>query len=51
MASSVMLLDCGKLKHWNTRAQFEKMFADELDYEDWIVLATEQPLNPPGESR
>jgi hypothetical protein len=41
MATSVMLLDCGKLKHWDVQAWFEKMFSDELDYEDWIVLATE----------
>ncbi|MBW2269260.1 MAG: hypothetical protein JRH16_11850 [Deltaproteobacteria bacterium] len=41
IASSVMLLDCAKLTHWDMRAQFEKMFTGELDYDDWIVLATE----------
>lgn len=41
IATSVMLLDCTKLSHWNMRARFEKMFRGELDYEDWIVLATE----------
>lgn len=41
MATSVMLLDCAKLTHWNMRIQFQKMFAGELDYEDWIILATE----------
>lgn len=41
IASSVMLLDCAKLKHWNVRQQFEDMFAGKLDYEDWIVLANE----------
>jgi len=41
IATSVMLLDCAKLPHWNMRQRFEKMFLGELDYEDWIVLATE----------
>jgi len=41
IATSVMLLDNAKLTHWNMRARFEKMFKGELDYEDWIVLATE----------
>ncbi len=41
VASSVMLLDCAKLKHWNVRKQFEAMFAGELDYEEWIELRKE----------
>jgi len=41
IASSVMLLDCAKLTHWDVEAQFEKMFAGELDYEDWMLLTTE----------
>lgn len=41
IASSVMLLDCAKLTHWNVRKQFEQMFKGELDYDDWIVLANE----------
>ena len=41
IASSVMLLDCARLTHWDVEAQFEKMFAGELNYEDWISLATE----------
>ncbi len=41
IASSVMLLDCAKLKHWNVRKQFEDMFEGQLDYDDWIVLANE----------
>jgi hypothetical protein len=41
IASSVMLLDCAKLTHWDVEKQFEQMFAGELDYEDWITLATE----------
>src|SRR5690606_16737930 len=41
VASSVMLMDCAKLTHWNVRRQFEDMFAGNLDYEDWIELRTE----------
>lgn len=41
VASSVMLLDCAKLQHWKVKDQFEKMFAGDLDYEDWIELRTE----------
>ncbi len=37
-ASSVMLLDCAKLKHWRVREQFDAMFAFEHDYVDWINL-------------
>jgi hypothetical protein len=45
IASSVMLLDCARLTHWNVRKQFEEMFAGKLDYEDWIVLANEPRNN------
>lgn len=41
IASSVMLLDCAKLKHWKVKEQFAAMFEDKLDYDDWIVLANE----------
>ena len=41
VASSVMLLDCARLTHWNLRRQFEALFAGEMDYEDWIELALE----------
>ena len=47
VASSVMLMDCEKLKHWNVREQFEAMFDGKLDYEDWIELRTE-PLSSIG---
>lgn len=45
IASSVMLLDCAKLKHWNVKKQFEEMFAGKLDYENWIILANEPREN------
>lgn len=41
VASSVMLLDCEKLGHWNVKDQFEQMFAGDLDYEEWIELRRE----------
>lgn len=41
MATSVMLLDCAKLPHWQVERQFESMFRRELDYKDWITLARE----------
>jgi hypothetical protein len=41
MASSVMLLDCARLQHWNVQVQFAELFAGTLDYEDWMALASE----------
>ena len=41
MATSVMLMDCAKLSHWNTRAAFEELFAGKRDYMDWICLKLE----------
>ncbi len=42
-ATSVMLLDCAKLKHWQWDKQIEDMFAKRLDYGDWISLKLEDP--------
>ncbi len=41
LASSVMLLDCAKLKHWKVAEQFGEMFTFERDYMDWISLKLE----------
>lgn len=41
LASSVMLLDCGRLTHWRCEAQFNELFAFERDYLDWIELTLE----------
>jgi hypothetical protein len=43
MASSVMLLDCAKLRHWKTEETFGQMFTREVDYMDWIGLRLEDP--------
>ena len=43
MATSVMLLDCAKLTHWQCEAQFNEMFEFRRDYMDWITLKLESP--------
>jgi len=41
MASSVMLLECEKLRHWQCEKQFAEMFDADRDYMDWICLKLE----------
>lgn len=41
LASSVMLLDNEKLKHWDVEEKFERMFTFEQDYQPWICLKDE----------
>lgn len=43
MASSVMLLDCARLKHWKVEEQFNAMFDFSRDYMDWVCLKLEDP--------
>jgi hypothetical protein len=40
-ATSVMLLDCAKLKHWRVEKQFNEMFDLKRDYIAWTGLALE----------
>lgn len=40
-ASSVMLLDCARLRHWRCEAQFAELFDDRRDYLLWIDLELE----------
>ena len=43
-ASSVMLLDCAKLTHWQFERDFAEMFEPvRRDYMDWISLELEDP--------
>jgi len=44
-ASSVMLLDCAKLTHWQFERDFAEMFAPKVkrDYMDWVSLKLEPP--------
>jgi hypothetical protein len=43
IATSVMLLDCARLRHWDVRKNFDELFRMERDYENWITLADEPP--------
>ena len=43
VATSVMLLDCEKLRHWDAEAEFGQLFSSEKDYKEWMVLAYEDP--------
>ncbi|TGD71122.1 hypothetical protein E4634_19970 [Mangrovimicrobium sediminis] len=45
VATSVMLMDCARLSHWDAEAQFGELFAFEKDYKEWMVLAYEDPAN------
>ena len=40
-ASSVMLLDCAKLKHWDVEKGFHELFEGKRDYHNWISLLME----------
>ena len=42
-ASSVMLLDCAKLKHWDVEKSFNELFEGKRDYHQWISLLMEDP--------
>jgi hypothetical protein len=44
-ATSVMLLDCNKLTHWNTEKAFAQMFEFSCDYMDWMSLKLEDRSN------
>jgi hypothetical protein len=41
LATSVMLLDCGKLPHWRFADDLEALWSHRLDYLDWINLTRE----------
>lgn len=38
IATSVMLLDCAKLTHWDFDQEIDDLFAHRFDYIDWIEL-------------
>lgn len=40
-ASSVMLLDCAQLRHWDPERQFNAMFDAGYDYQPWVCLKNE----------
>jgi hypothetical protein len=41
--SSVMLLDCARLKHWDWKWNVDATFAFKLDMYDWLCLVGENP--------
>jgi hypothetical protein len=43
VATSVMLMDCEKLKHWDPEGDFDALFRMEKDYKEWMVLAYDDP--------
>ena len=43
VATSVMLLDCARLTHWDIDAEIDGLFAHKFDYIDWIELKREDP--------
>jgi hypothetical protein len=42
-ASSVMLLDCAKLKHWSIAEDFDALFTKKREYKIWMNLGYENP--------
>ncbi len=43
VATSVMLMDCEKLRHWDAEAEFGELFSFDREYKDWRVLGYEDP--------
>ena len=43
IATSVMLLDCARLTHWQFEQALDDLFAHRFDYIDWIELKREDP--------
>ena len=43
IATSVMLLDCSKLRHWDFDKYLDGLFGHQFDYFDWIDLHREDP--------
>jgi len=41
IATSVMLLDCARLRHWDFERDLGDLFAHRFDYVDWIELKRE----------
>jgi hypothetical protein len=41
LATSVMLLDCGKLPHWRFKEDIQALWDHRVDYLDWINLERE----------
>jgi hypothetical protein len=42
VASSVMVLDCAQLRHWDFDRELDDLFAHRFDYADWMDLRREE---------
>lgn len=45
VATSVLLLDCGRLRHWRPEAEFAELFEWKRDYKEWMCLEHEPREN------
>lgn len=45
VATSVMLLECDRLRHWDVEKDFGQLFSGEKDYKEWMVLGYEESAN------
>jgi hypothetical protein len=45
LATSAMLLDCEKLRHWQPEQEFNELFEFKRDYKAWMCLAYEPREN------
>ena len=45
VATSVMLMDCARLRHWRPEEEFAELFEFERDYKEWIALHHEPREN------
>lgn len=43
IATSVMLMDCARLQHWDAEIEFDQLFRFKRDYKKWMVLDYEDP--------
>jgi len=43
IATSVMLMDCARLQHWDAEIEFDQLFRSKRDYKKWMVLDYEDP--------
>jgi hypothetical protein len=45
VATSVMLMDCAKLVHWDCEREFDELFEFKRDYKEWMCLRHESADN------
>ena len=45
VATSVMLLECARLRHWDAEKEFDELFRYERDYKEWMCLRDEPQEN------